>query len=145
MGTYDRCLNVTLRTRKALLLPECKLQGIGSVHHRLWLLACLLVASPSRQLSYLTLLSPARPQPDELNLLEDGLQLWLVTLRNAPSPHPGLLSLFPNLVAAMERSTEHIAVGMKVAASCVLLGKLRGVYLLMDWLVGARFAGGVDF
>lgn len=111
-------------------------------------------------------------QPDELNLLEDGLQLWwagglahvsvclfpsfcvlllvcsriwrvagsapclgsnrpralptpepatrrlhlpalprLVALRNAPAPHPGLLGdLFPHLVAAMGRSTEHIAV-----------------------------------
>ena len=50
-------------------------------------------------------------QPDELNLLEDGLQLWLVALRHAPAPHPGLLgALFPNLVAAMGRSTEHIAV-----------------------------------
>lgn len=37
-------------------------------------------------------------QPDELNLLEDGLQLWLVALRCAPSQHAELLSLFPNLV-----------------------------------------------
>ena len=50
-------------------------------------------------------------QPDELNLLEDGLQLWLVALRHAPAPHPGLLTaVFPNLVAAMAKSTEHIAV-----------------------------------
>lgn len=67
-------------------------------------------------------------QPDELNLLEDGLQLWLVTLRHAPAPHPGLLGdLFPHLVAAMGKSTEHIAVGMRVALSCVLLG--RGEFL----------------
>ncbi len=44
-------------------------------------------------------------QPEELNLLEDGLQLWLVALRNAPAPEPGLLQLFPHLVAIMERST----------------------------------------
>jgi hypothetical protein len=51
-------------------------------------------------------------QPDELNLLEDGLQLWLVALRHAPAPHPGLLAdLFPHWQAAMQRSTEHIAVG----------------------------------
>ena len=55
-------------------------------------------------------------------LLEDGLLLWLVTLRHAPAPFPDLLSLFPNWAAAMERSTEHIAVGMRIAASCVLLG-----------------------
>ncbi len=36
----------------------------------------------------------------------------LVALRNAPGPHPGLLGeLFPHLVAAMAKSTEHIAVG----------------------------------
>lgn len=44
-------------------------------------------------------------QPDQLNLLEDGLQLWLVALRNAPSPNSGLLSLFPNLAAVMQQST----------------------------------------
>lgn len=49
-------------------------------------------------------------QPDELNLLEDGLALWLVTLRNAPEPHPSVLQIFPNLHAVMARSTEHIRV-----------------------------------
>ena len=68
-------------------------------------------------------------QPDELNLLEDGLQLWLVALRNAPGPQPDLLALFPHLVAAMERSTEHIAVGMKIATSCVLLGECEWLML----------------
>ncbi len=57
-------------------------------------------------------------QPDELNLLEDGLQLWLVALRHAPAPHPGLLGEpFPNLVAAMTKSTEHIAVSCLLCAS----------------------------
>ena len=44
-------------------------------------------------------------QPDELNLLEDGLHLWLIALRNAPQPQQELLELFPNLLAAMEKST----------------------------------------
>ena len=46
-------------------------------------------------------------QADELNLLEDGLQLWLIALRNAPSLETAgaLLDLFPNLTAVMERST----------------------------------------
>ena len=48
---------------------------------------------------------PAVLQPDELNLLEDGLQLWLIALRNAPAPHASLLDLFPTLAAVMERST----------------------------------------
>ncbi len=44
-------------------------------------------------------------QPDELNLLEDGLQLWLIALRNAPAPQAWLLDLFANLCVVMERST----------------------------------------
>lgn len=44
-------------------------------------------------------------QKDELNLLEDGLQLWVVTLRNAPQPHPGVIALFPHLAAVMQKST----------------------------------------
>ncbi len=44
-------------------------------------------------------------QPDELNLLEDGLQLWLIALRNAPESQPELLNIFPNLAVVMERST----------------------------------------
>jgi hypothetical protein len=44
-------------------------------------------------------------QQDALNLLEDGLQLWLVALRNAVAPEPQLLALFPNLAAALNQST----------------------------------------
>ena len=44
-------------------------------------------------------------QPDELNLLEDGLQLWLIALRNAPAQQPWLLDLFSNVCAIMEKST----------------------------------------
>ena len=44
-------------------------------------------------------------QTDALNLLEDGLQLWLVALRNAPEPQPELLNLFPNLAATLRTST----------------------------------------
>ena len=49
-------------------------------------------------------------QADELNLLEDGLQLWLIALRNAPGPQSWLLDLFPNLCAVMEKSTGERAV-----------------------------------
>ncbi|CAL8468538.1 g8078 [Coccomyxa elongata] len=61
-------------------------------------------------------------QPDELNLLEDGLQLWLIALRNAPEPQPELLNIFPNLAVVMERSTEHIQTAIQIITSCVLLG-----------------------
>ena len=44
-------------------------------------------------------------QEDALNLLEDGLLLWLVALRHAPRSEPYLLALFPNLPAIMARSS----------------------------------------
>ena len=55
-------------------------------------------------------------------LLEDGLALWLVALRNAPAPHPALAEPFPLLVRAMAASTEHIRVGLQILTSLVLLG-----------------------
>ncbi len=61
-------------------------------------------------------------QPDELNLFEDGLLLWCVALVHAPSVHPGLIAPLPHLLNAMERSTEHIAVGSRILSSCILLG-----------------------
>uniref|UniRef100_A0A061R0T2 Importin-11-like isoform x1 n=1 Tax=Tetraselmis sp. GSL018 TaxID=582737 RepID=A0A061R0T2_9CHLO len=60
--------------------------------------------------------------PEEANLLEDGLALWLVALRNAASPHPGLLGIFPNLHAVMARSTEHIQSACSIMVSAILLG-----------------------
>ena len=44
-------------------------------------------------------------QGSDASLLEDGLQLWLVTLRNAPAASAELLGIFPNLAAAMNNST----------------------------------------
>ena len=62
-------------------------------------------------------------QKDELNLLEDGLQLWLVALRNAPEPHPQLLGLFPNLVTATERSTGQLPPSEQCPASIPCFSK----------------------
>jgi len=61
-------------------------------------------------------------QPDEVNLLEDGLALWLIALRNAPQSHPSLLQLYPNLHQVMARSTEHIRVACQITISAILLG-----------------------
>lgn len=57
-------------------------------------------------------------QPDELNLLEDGLQLWLIALRNAPSTQEPLLALFPNLAAVMERSPGKLAWSVLGCRTC---------------------------
>lgn len=43
--------------------------------------------------------------PEALALLEDGLDTLLTALRCSPGPAPGLLALFPHLMAAMEQST----------------------------------------
>lgn len=61
-------------------------------------------------------------QPDELNMLEDGLQLWQTTLKHAPTITPHLLSLFPHLVPVMERNSDHLQIAMKIIESYVLLG-----------------------
>ena len=79
-----------------LLSRQCHADGLyrkGNQH-------CSLPVRATSNAKYCTCL-----QPDQLNLLEDGLQLWLVALRNAPLPDPGLLSLFPNLAAVMQQST----------------------------------------
>ncbi|CAI5480607.1 unnamed protein product [Closterium sp. Yama58-4] len=61
-------------------------------------------------------------QPDELNMLEDGLQLWQATLRHAPAMVPELMALFSNLVPIMDRSFEHLPVATAIMESYVLVG-----------------------
>lgn len=57
------------------------------------------------------------------NLLEDGLALWLVLLRNAPADAAGdALRLWPRWVAVMAAGIEHIPLCMPLASSAVLLG-----------------------
>ena len=57
-------------------------------------------------------------QPDEVNLLEDGLQLWVVSLRNAPGPDPGLLGLFPRLPPIMQSSTGALLLSLTLVQGC---------------------------
>ncbi|CAI5946817.1 unnamed protein product [Closterium sp. NIES-64] len=61
-------------------------------------------------------------QPDELNMLEDGLQLWQATLRHAPAMVPEFMTLFANLVPIMDRSFEHLPVATAIMESYVLVG-----------------------
>ncbi len=55
--------------------------------------------------------------------LEDGLGLYLVTLRNAPALRPELLAPLPHVAAALAQSTEHIAVCMAILTSAALLAR----------------------
>ncbi|KAL3062780.1 importin-11 [Trematomus bernacchii] len=47
-------------------------------------------------------------QPPHVYLLEDGLELWLVTLENSPAITPELLRIFQNMAALMEMSSENM-------------------------------------
>uniref|UniRef100_A0A8C5GEE3 Importin-11 n=1 Tax=Gouania willdenowi TaxID=441366 RepID=A0A8C5GEE3_GOUWI len=47
-------------------------------------------------------------QPPHVYLLEDGLELWLVTLENSPAITPELLRLFQNMSALLEMSSENL-------------------------------------
>ncbi|CAD7696858.1 unnamed protein product [Ostreobium quekettii] len=61
--------------------------------------------------------------PDSLNLMEDGLELLLVALRNAPM-HTGepLLEVVQQLGKILERSAEMVPLLMRIMSSCILLG-----------------------
>uniref|UniRef100_A0A8C6TQK0 Importin-11 n=1 Tax=Neogobius melanostomus TaxID=47308 RepID=A0A8C6TQK0_9GOBI len=47
-------------------------------------------------------------QPPHVYLLEDGLELWLVTLENSPALTPELLRIFQNMSALLELSSENM-------------------------------------
>lgn len=47
-------------------------------------------------------------QPPHVYLLEDGLELWLVTLENSPAITPELLRIFQNMSALLELSSENM-------------------------------------
>uniref|UniRef100_A0A3B3TBZ9 Importin-11 n=1 Tax=Paramormyrops kingsleyae TaxID=1676925 RepID=A0A3B3TBZ9_9TELE len=53
-------------------------------------------------------LSTDLSQPPHVYLLEDGLELWLVTLENSPSITPELLRIFQNMSALLELSSENL-------------------------------------
>ncbi|XP_071697003.1 uncharacterized protein [Rutidosis leptorrhynchoides] len=58
--------------------------------------------------------------PDEL--LEDSMQLWEVTISNAPSMVPQLLGYFPSLVDILERSFDHLKVAASIIEGYIILG-----------------------
>ncbi|KAG9453520.1 hypothetical protein H6P81_006424 [Aristolochia fimbriata] len=60
--------------------------------------------------------------PDELNLLEDGVLLWESAISHAPSMVPQLLELFPYLLAVMEKSFDHLKVAIEIIEGYIILG-----------------------
>ncbi len=49
--------------------------------------------------------------PQALYLMEDTLDLWAETLKQAPTISPSLLHVFPNLPKLLASTFEHIKVG----------------------------------
>ena len=62
-------------------------------------------------------------QPQHVYLVEDGLELWHVTLLNAPSTTPGLLDLYKNMPELLGRKY-------------LVLVRLVGLHRLMEAIAG---------
>ncbi|NXF40407.1 IPO11 protein, partial [Nyctibius bracteatus] len=60
-------------------------------------------------------------QPPHVYLLEDGLELWLVTLENSPYLTPELLRIFQNMSALLELSSENLKNCFKIINAYVFL------------------------
>uniref|UniRef100_A0A3Q1IV43 Importin-11 n=1 Tax=Anabas testudineus TaxID=64144 RepID=A0A3Q1IV43_ANATE len=60
-------------------------------------------------------------QPPHVYLLEDGLELWLVTLENSPAVTPELLRIFQNMSALLELSSENLRTCFQIINAYVYL------------------------
>ncbi|XP_058025659.1 importin-11 isoform X3 [Ahaetulla prasina] len=60
-------------------------------------------------------------QPPHVYLLEDGLELWLVTLENSPCLTPELLRIFQNMSALLELSSENLRICFKIINAYLFL------------------------
>uniref|UniRef100_A0A8C6XI55 Importin-11 n=1 Tax=Naja naja TaxID=35670 RepID=A0A8C6XI55_NAJNA len=60
-------------------------------------------------------------QPPHVYLLEDGLELWLVTLENSPCLTPELLRIFQNMSALLELSSENLQTCFKIINAYLFL------------------------
>ncbi|XP_006876255.1 PREDICTED: importin-11 [Chrysochloris asiatica] len=60
-------------------------------------------------------------QPPHVYLLEDGLELWLVTLENSPCITPELLRIFQNMSPLLELSSESLRTCFKIINGYIFL------------------------
>uniref|UniRef100_A0AAQ5Z7C5 Importin-11 n=1 Tax=Amphiprion ocellaris TaxID=80972 RepID=A0AAQ5Z7C5_AMPOC len=60
-------------------------------------------------------------QPPHVYLLEDGLELWLVTLENSPAITPELLRIFQNMSALLELSSENLRTCFQIVNAYIYL------------------------
>ncbi|KAK2588464.1 hypothetical protein KPH14_004450 [Odynerus spinipes] len=60
-------------------------------------------------------------QEGHVYLLEDGLELWLALLENAPAPTPEIMDLFRNMPPLLESTTENLRLCLYILQAYVLL------------------------
>eukprot|EP01113_Clastostelium_recurvatum_P003868 TRINITY_DN11706_c0_g1_i5.p1 TRINITY_DN11706_c0_g1~~TRINITY_DN11706_c0_g1_i5.p1 ORF type:complete len:908 (-),score=233.16 TRINITY_DN11706_c0_g1_i5:29-2398(-) len=60
--------------------------------------------------------------PDAAYLMEDGLGLWSRVLQYAPSPHQGLLDIYPNITRIMQGSVEHLDQVLPIMDGYLMMG-----------------------
>lgn len=60
-------------------------------------------------------------QEGHVYLLEDGLELWIALLENAPTPTPAIMDLFRNMPALLDQSTENLRLCLYIIQVYVLL------------------------
>ncbi|XP_031712501.1 importin-11 isoform X2 [Anarrhichthys ocellatus] len=60
-------------------------------------------------------------QPPHVYLLEDGLELWLVTLENSPAITPELLRIYQNMSALLELSSENLRTCFQIVIAYLYL------------------------
>lgn len=60
-------------------------------------------------------------QDQYVYLAEDGLELWLETLKNSPNPNDHLLQLYRNMPGLLESGTENLRISLKIIEAYLLL------------------------
>jgi hypothetical protein len=78
-------------------------------------------------------LSTDLSQPPHVYLLEDGLELWLVTLENSPCITPELLRIFQNMSPLLELSSENLRTCFKIINGYIFLSSTE---FLQTYAVG---------
>uniref|UniRef100_A0A8C7TH84 Importin-11 n=1 Tax=Oncorhynchus mykiss TaxID=8022 RepID=A0A8C7TH84_ONCMY len=85
-------------------------QGLGAESKNLYLFLLPVIQ-----------LSTDVSQPPHVYLLEDGLELWLVTLENSPAITPELLRIFQNMSALLEMSSENLRTCFQIVNAYIYL------------------------
>ncbi|XP_058025658.1 importin-11 isoform X2 [Ahaetulla prasina] len=108
-------VSMQIRPYVACLVQYLPLLWKQSEEHNM--LRCAILTT----LIHLIQLSTDVSQPPHVYLLEDGLELWLVTLENSPCLTPELLRIFQNMSALLELSSENLRICFKIINAYLFL------------------------